>query len=245
MTPEPGSVKAPPVRLHRPARPRPARPRHGSSRSPKSCSCATGMRPPPSPRSPPLAGVSVETIYKTFGGKPGLIRAIQRIRACRHGPVPAPDSSDEMSAQRPRAPPILRHWADLTAEVMPRVAPIILLVRAAAATDPDMGRLLAEINDERLQRMHHNASRLIKAGQLRAANHSRTGPRRHVHLHRAGNLRDPRHPPTMVDRSLRRLHLPRSRRRTPRQPTQVSIPSDRRTVTVVSRAAMRRPARRS
>jgi AcrR family transcriptional regulator len=113
------------------------------------------------------AGVSVETIYKTFRGKPGLIRAIQRSGLAGAGPVPAPDRSDEMSAQdlAPRA--ILRHWATLTTEVMPRVAPIILLVRAAAATDPDMGRLLAEINDERLQRMHHNASQLTNHGPLR------------------------------------------------------------------------------
>lgn len=113
------------------------------------------------------AGVSVETIYKTFGGKPGLIRAIQRSGLAGVGPVPAPDRSDQMSAQdlAPRA--ILRHWATLTTEVMPRVAPIILLVRAAAATDPDMDRLLAEINDQRLQRMHHNASQLTNHGPLR------------------------------------------------------------------------------
>jgi AcrR family transcriptional regulator len=113
------------------------------------------------------AGVSVETIYKTFRGKPGLIRAIQRSGLAGAGPVPAPDRSDEMSAQDLAPRVILRHWANLTTEVMPRVAPIILLVRAAAATDPDMGRLLAEINDERLQRMHHNASQLTNHGPLR------------------------------------------------------------------------------
>ncbi len=111
--------------------------------------------------------VSVETIYKTFGGKPGLIRAIQQSGLAGAGPVPAPDRSDEMSAQDvpPRA--VLRHWATLTTEVMPRVAPVTLLVRAAAATDPEMGALLAEINDERLKRMHHNAVRLARLGPLR------------------------------------------------------------------------------
>ena len=112
-------------------------------------------------------GVSVETTYKTFRGKPGLIRSIHQSGLAGAGPVPAPDRSDEMSAQDlpPRA--VLRHWATLTKEVMPRVAPITLLVRAAAATDPEMGRLLAEINEERLQRMHHNASRLTNHGPLR------------------------------------------------------------------------------
>jgi len=114
------------------------------------------------------AGVSVETIYKAFGGKPGLIRAIQRFGLAGAGPVPAPDRSDEMSARDLPPQTILRHWADLTAEVMPRVALIILLVRAAAASDPDMGDLLAEISDERRKRMQHNASRLVHAGPLRA-----------------------------------------------------------------------------
>ena len=113
------------------------------------------------------AGVSVETIYKTFRGKPGLIRAIQRSGLAGAGPVPAPERSDEMSAQNLAPHAILRHWATLTTEVAPRVAPIILLVRSAAATDPDMGRLLVEINEERLQRMHHNASQLTNHGPLR------------------------------------------------------------------------------
>lgn len=114
------------------------------------------------------AGVSAETIYKTFGGKPGMIRAIQRTGLAGAGPVPAPDRSDEMSARdiEPRA--ILRHWATLHTEVMPRVAPITLLVRSAAATDPEMAALLDEINDQRLHRMHHNAQRLADPGHLRA-----------------------------------------------------------------------------
>src|SRR6478736_1558147 len=113
------------------------------------------------------AGVSVETIYKAFRGKPGLIGAIQRSALAGTGAVPAADRSDEISALDLPPRTVLRHWATLTTEVMPRVAPIILLVRAAAATDPDMGRLLAEINDERLQRMHHNASQLTNHGPLR------------------------------------------------------------------------------
>ena len=63
---------------------------------------------------------------------------------------------------------ILRHWATLTKEVMPGVAPIVLLVRAAAASDPDMAVLLTEINEQRLQRMQHNALRLTDRHGLRA-----------------------------------------------------------------------------
>src|SRR4051812_7196886 len=57
------------------------------------------------------AGVSVETIYKTFGGKPGLIRAIATSGLAGVGPVPAPDRSDEMSAAGLEPHVTIRHWA--------------------------------------------------------------------------------------------------------------------------------------
>src|SRR5438045_1410290 len=62
------------------------------------------------------AGVSVETIYKTFRGKPGLIRSIQRSGLAGAGPVPAPDRSDEVSARDVPPHEVLRHWANLTTE---------------------------------------------------------------------------------------------------------------------------------
>lgn len=107
------------------------------------------------------ARVSVETIYKGFGGKPRLVRAIcdreladgeQRTRL----PLTEPD---------PRT--VIRGWGSLSAEVAPRVAPILLLLRAAAATDPVMADLQAEMDDARLRRMTRNARHLADAGHLR------------------------------------------------------------------------------
>ena len=107
------------------------------------------------------ARVSVETIYKGFGGKPGLVRTIceselaggeQRTRL----PLTEPD---------PRT--IIRGWGRLSAEVAPRVAPILLLLRAAAATDPVMAGLQAEMDAGRLRRMTRNAGHLAEAGHLR------------------------------------------------------------------------------
>ena len=49
----------------------------------------------------------------------------------------------------PRA--IIRGWGALTTEVAPRVAPILLLIRDAAAADPEMATLLAEMDDQRLK----------------------------------------------------------------------------------------------
>ncbi len=47
------------------------------------------------------------------------------------------------------------------------MAPLNLLVRAAAATDPVMAAFLDDINKQRLERMHHNAHRLADPGHLR------------------------------------------------------------------------------
>jgi len=112
------------------------------------------------------SGVSVDTIYKTFSGKPGLVRSICEQALAGEGPVPAESRSDALqSTERdPRA--IIRGWGALSAEVAPRVAPILLLVREAAA-DPEMASLQAEMDGQRLDRMTHNARNLAKAGHLR------------------------------------------------------------------------------
>jgi AcrR family transcriptional regulator len=113
------------------------------------------------------AGVSVDTVYKRFGGKPGLVRAICEQALAGDGREHAEARSDALHiAERdPRA--IIRGWGALTAEVAPRVAPILLLVRAGAAADPEMAQLQAQMNDRRLDRMTDNARRLADAGHLR------------------------------------------------------------------------------
>jgi len=52
-------------------------------------------------------------------------------------------------------------------EVAPRVAPVLLLVRKAAASDPELARLQEEMDAARLTRMTHNAQTLLKGGRLR------------------------------------------------------------------------------
>ena len=113
------------------------------------------------------AGVSVETVYKGFGGKAGLVRALYDRGLGGEGPTPAPARSDAMSAAESDARSVLRGWSDLTAEVSPRATPIMLLVQAAAAADPEAGNLLEEMNTQRLERMTHNAKRLRGRAGLR------------------------------------------------------------------------------
>jgi AcrR family transcriptional regulator len=113
------------------------------------------------------AGVSVDTIYKTFGGKAGLVRAIYERGLAGRGPAPAYQRSDEMRARETDPRVIMREWGALTAEVASVVTPIRVLIRSAAATDPDMSALLKDSSDERLKRMRHHARFLADRGYLR------------------------------------------------------------------------------
>jgi len=113
-------------------------------------------------------GVSVDTIYKSFGGKPGLVRGVCALALAGEGSVPAETRSDALRSTEADPRVVIRGWGVLTTEVAPRIAPILLLIRDAAAADPDMAALLAEMDDQRLQRMTLNARGLAAAGHLRS-----------------------------------------------------------------------------
>ncbi|MEO8687810.1 MAG: TetR family transcriptional regulator [Solirubrobacteraceae bacterium] len=113
------------------------------------------------------ADVSPDTIYKSFGGKPGLVRAIRTRALQGTSPLPAEQRSDELHAAQSDPRVIIEAWGALTAEITPRVSPILLLIRDAAATDPEVRSLLEEMDADRLRRMTQNARRLLDAGHLR------------------------------------------------------------------------------
>src|SRR6266536_752346 len=149
------------------------------------------------------AGVSVETIYKAFGGKPGLVRAIYQRGLTGREPIPAFQRSDAMRERETDPRTIMRNWGVLTSEVSSVVSPILLLVRSAAATDPDMAALLNDSNHDRDERARHHVN-LHLTRALRPARPAarlvpaaiRTVPRR-LHDHRApppGPVNDARLP---------------------------------------------------
>jgi AcrR family transcriptional regulator len=112
------------------------------------------------------AGVSPETVYKNFGGKTGLVRALygQAIRG--DGPIPAEQRSNRLRT-RADALEVVRGWSRLATEVAPRAAPLLLLVRDAAVVDVASRDLLAELDAARYRRMTDNAEFLYAAGHLR------------------------------------------------------------------------------
>jgi AcrR family transcriptional regulator len=112
-------------------------------------------------------GASAETVYKAFGGKSGIVRALWEQGLAGSGPIPAPQRSDALSSTAADPVRVLRGWAQLTTELAPQGAPVMLLVRAAAASDPDMAALYAEAEAQRRTRMRHNARRLRQRGWLR------------------------------------------------------------------------------
>jgi AcrR family transcriptional regulator len=114
------------------------------------------------------AGVSVDTIYKSFGGKAGLLREIRARALEGERAVPAEKRSDELHLRESDPRKIINAWGALTAEIAPRVSPILLLVRSGAATDPEVRLLQDEMDADRHRRMTENALRLAHAGHLRA-----------------------------------------------------------------------------
>jgi AcrR family transcriptional regulator len=114
------------------------------------------------------AGVSAETIYKVFGGKPGLVAGIREVRLAGAGADHAETRSDRARTAESDPRKLLAGWGRLTAEVAPLVSPILLLVRDAAAAHPEMAALHAKLDADRRRRMKVNATHLKDGGHLRA-----------------------------------------------------------------------------
>ncbi len=113
------------------------------------------------------AGLSVQTIYKVFGSKSGLVKAIYFRGLLGKGDVAAYERSDAMREREVDPRRIMRQWGTLTTEVASVVSPIRLLMRSAALADPEMEALLSETDEDRLQRMRHHARFLKERRYLR------------------------------------------------------------------------------
>jgi AcrR family transcriptional regulator len=113
------------------------------------------------------AGVSVDTIYKSFGGKAGLIRALSARALEGAGPVPAERRSDELQSRETNPRKLISRWGVFVTEIAPVAAPIALLMRDAAGSHPELRPVVDEVHADRLRRMTDNARRFAAAGHLR------------------------------------------------------------------------------
>jgi len=116
------------------------------------------------------AGVSVETVYKAFGNKPGLVKALFDVSIVGDDePVPL---LQRERVQRIRAEPDPRRklamYGEHLTETAPRTVPVQLLVRSAAGTDPGAAEVWEQMQAERLTGMTVFARHLHEDGLLRA-----------------------------------------------------------------------------
>lgn len=113
------------------------------------------------------AGVSAETIYKSFGGKAGLVHSIWEDALAGTAADHAEDRADVLSATARSGRAIIEGWVRIGLDVAPRATGVLVLVRTAAEVDPEAARLLSEIERGRAERMAHNAQTLADGGHLR------------------------------------------------------------------------------
>jgi AcrR family transcriptional regulator len=116
------------------------------------------------------AGVSVETVYKAFGNKPGLVKALFDVSIVGDDePVPL---LQRERVQRIQAEPDPRRklamYGEHLTETAPRTVPVQLLVRSAAGTDPGAAEVWEQMQAERLTGMTVFARHLHEDGLLRA-----------------------------------------------------------------------------
>jgi AcrR family transcriptional regulator len=117
------------------------------------------------------AGVSVETVYKTFTTKAGVLKALFDVSvAGDDDPIPMIQREviqDVLNA--PEAARKIAIYAKHLASTMPRSAPVQLLARDGAASSPDAATVWKQIRQETLTAMKMFAADLAETGQLRVS----------------------------------------------------------------------------
>jgi AcrR family transcriptional regulator len=111
--------------------------------------------------------VSVEWVYKAVGRKPQLALAVFHDAIAGPGQESAELRADRVSAGEADPRRRLRAFGAFVAEVAPRVAPLMLLVRDAAGSDEELAAVWEQMLAERLARMAGHAARLAADGHLR------------------------------------------------------------------------------
>jgi TetR/AcrR family transcriptional regulator, regulator of autoinduction and epiphytic fitness len=112
------------------------------------------------------AGVAVQTVYAVFGNKRELLR--QALEAAVTGDTEPEPLSERHESLAIAAEPDLRRRAAmdaaLVARISPRVAPIVKVVREAAAVDPEFASVARQITARRRQDMAAAAAALAGPG---------------------------------------------------------------------------------
>lgn len=116
------------------------------------------------------AGVAVPTAYKTFGNKPGMVKAAFDYAAA--GDIdPTPIYQRERAMQilaEPNPVQKLKIYTDGLLGTLTRSARLQLVARAAAEVDPEMADIWEHMTSRRLLGMGVIATNLAEGGHLRS-----------------------------------------------------------------------------
>ena len=102
-----------------------------------------------------VAGVSAQNVYKAFGNKPGLLKAVFDVAMAGDDEPQTMMQREALTQVREEPDPHekLRLYGRFVADTAPRHTPIQLLARAAASTDPDAAAVWNQLCAERLHGM--------------------------------------------------------------------------------------------
>lgn len=115
------------------------------------------------------AGVSAETVYSAFGSKNALLQEL--VARTVRGDSPDTPLTDQEAPQRIARETDQARQLDVfcrdIAKVLERVAPLMDVVRVAAATDPAIQKLYTEFHRGRRKNLQWFAGALLRNGSLR------------------------------------------------------------------------------
>lgn len=116
------------------------------------------------------AGVSVETVYKSFGNKAGVLKAVWDVTLVGDDePVPM-DARGEVQSVMAEPDPAkkIELYATYVPRIVGRVGPMATVIHEAASSDASAASIATEIEEERLVGMGMFAQHLHDGGHLRA-----------------------------------------------------------------------------
>ncbi len=117
------------------------------------------------------AGVVVETIYRAFGSKAGLFKAVIEAAVAGSAARAAVPLEERPSIRAIIDEPDPRRQLELYAATQPgihaRVGPLLRVLQQAAASDPELAELWRQLEAQRLAGMSHLPRRLAQQHALR------------------------------------------------------------------------------
>ena len=115
------------------------------------------------------ARVAVDTVYAAVGRKPALLREVLETAISGSDQAVPAEQRDYVARIRAAkgARKKIEAYVAALVEIQPRLAPVYLALRDAAATDPDSAATWREISERRARNMRAFAADLRATGELR------------------------------------------------------------------------------